>query len=235
MTESRPFAQTTEGVYQAIRKRIFENDLGNNKKINQNAIAEELGVSRTPVVKALHMLEVEGLVDSIPNRGFAVHETTLRELADIYTLRQCLEMVAATDAAEHATPEDFDKLESFFTPFVGRDTADWNEYVKANCNFHHMLISLCANVLIHRINETLQVMERAFAVGMIRPPKETLQEHLDIVAALRSRNPAQAQEAVRTHMETTKARLQNTTRHMRALGIDPLKLPARDIMHREYR
>ena len=60
---------------------ILANQFAPNQRINQSQLATELGVSRTPVIKALHMLVAEGLLDNIPNKGFYIHKLTIKELA----------------------------------------------------------------------------------------------------------------------------------------------------------
>lgn len=219
---------TTEDVYQELRARILEGKFLGNQKINQNVLSEEIGVSRTPVIKALHMLEAEGLVDNIPNRGFYIHMLTLREITELFMLRQSLEMISAMYAAEYGTDEQFDQLEALFAEFVGQEHIDRERYFQADKAFHSRIFQMCDNSLLHRINESMQILDRSFSVGLLRPPRETLIEHLNIVEALRSRDPIRAQDVTRAHTETTKRHLQNVDRQIRALGFNPATMPVAD-------
>ncbi|MCL1795911.1 MAG: GntR family transcriptional regulator, partial [Clostridia bacterium] len=174
----------------------------------------------------------EGLVDNKPNYGFYIHVPTLREITELFMLRQSLEMIAAMYAAEHGTDRQFDELETLFSDFIGAEHIDKDQYFIADKEFHNRLVRMCNNRLMHKINESMQIMNRSFSVGLLRPPKETVVEHLNIVDALRSRNPDRAQDVTRAHTETTKRHLLNVNHQIRALGINSDTLPIRDAMER---
>ena len=140
MTNADATMRTTDDIYQRIRTLVLKGELLPNQRINQNTLAQTLGVSRTPVIKALHMLEAEGLVDNIPNRGFYIHKTTLRELIELYMLRQSLEMVAANNLAETGTNEQIDRLFSLFSPFIGQENINVDAYFNADRQFHTMMM-----------------------------------------------------------------------------------------------
>lgn len=205
-------------ICQKVRKMILSNQFAPNQRINQNQLAEELGVSRTPVVKALHMLVAEGLLDNIPNKGFYIHKLSIKELIELFMIRQCLEMIAAMHAAEYGKAEDIDELEALFTPFMDQCNIDADEYFAADRKFHSKMFDMCGNTLMKQIDGSLQILSRAFISGLLRPPQQTLKEHLEIVAALRARDPLRAQEAARNHIEATKRLLQETERQMSILG-----------------
>lgn len=219
---------TTDGVYQQIRKRILDGQFPAQQKINQNVLSEELGVSRTPVIKALHMLEAEGLLDNIPNRGFYIHKPTLREITELFMLRQSLEMISAMYAAEYGTDAQFDQLEALFDEFRGVDHIDPVRYFQADKAFHRKVVEMCDNSLMHRINESMQIMDRSFSAGLLRPPEQTLVEHLDIIEAFRSHDSIKAQDVTRAHTETTKRHLMNIDRQIRAMGFNPDTMPVSD-------
>jgi DNA-binding GntR family transcriptional regulator len=223
-------SRTTDDIYQSIRTMVLNCELLPNQRINQNTLAQTLGVSRTPVIKALHMLEAEGLVDNIPNRGFYIHKTTLRELIELFMLRQSLEMVAANNLVEVGTGEQIDQLYALFAPFIDQESINTNAYFSADRRFHSLMMEWCDNSLLRHINESLRLMDRTFSFGLLRPPKETLNEHLAIIDALRSRDAVRVQEVVRQHTECTKQNLQNISRQIRVLGIDTSKLSINDII-----
>jgi DNA-binding GntR family transcriptional regulator len=124
------------------RKRLRASSEG--CKINQVEFSQAIGVSRTPVAKALSRLETEGLVDNLANQGFVVHETTLRELLEFYTVRAALETIIVNDAIGKATPQQLDELENLFVPY----TVNWNpqiikEYWLADRRFHSAIAAIC--------------------------------------------------------------------------------------------
>ena len=230
MTDMHAPLRTTDNIYKSIRNMVLNNELLPDQKLNQNTLAETLGVSRTPVIKALHMLEAEGLVDNIPNRGFYIHKTTLKELVELYMLRQSLEMIAANNLVETGTDEQIDQLNALFAPFIGQDVINVDAYFSADKQFHSLMMDWCNNSLLRVMNETLRLMDRTFSFGLLRPPKETLGEHLAIIDALRSRDAVRVQEVSRLHTEVTKQNLQNISKQIRALGIDASKLNINEII-----
>ena len=221
-----------EKVYQELRNYVLDNQQQGRIKINQNVLAEHLGVSRTPVVKALHMLESDGMVDNIPNRGFFIHVPTLRELCELFALRQSFEMVGSSYVCQYATEEELKNLESLFQPFVGKESIDYDEYFAADKQFHRMVFDLCGNRLMHRINDQMRVMERSFSIGLFRQPKETLNEHIEMAKAFRAGDEARAQELVFMHMDITRRYLENLQRQLKALGLDPDLVSAKDVTFR---
>lgn len=222
----------TEKIYQELRTYVLDNQQHGKIKINQNALAEQLGVSRTPVVKALHMLESEGMVDNIPNRGFYIHVPTLRELCELFALRQCFEMTASAYVCRHASNEDLQDLEALFQPFVGKETIDYDEYFAADKQFHRMVFKLCGNHLMHRINDQMRIMERSFSIGLFRQPKETLNEHIEMVKAFRAGDEVRAQELMLMHTDITRRYLENLQRQLKTLGLDPDLVSAQDVTFR---
>ena len=146
-------------------------------------------------------------------------------------LRQSLEIEAAINLAETGTQGQIDQLYALFEPFLNQEAIDAKAYFNADRQFHSLMIEWCDNSLLRHINESLRLMDRSFSFGLLRPPKETIGEHMLIVDALRGGDVTRVQEVVRQHTETTKQALQNIGRQMRALGIDASKLSINDIMH----
>ncbi|GAB3601445.1 GntR family transcriptional regulator [Microbacterium tumbae] len=93
-------------VAEVIRERIFEGALAPGQRLVQQALAEELGVSRLPIRTALGALALEGLVETRERRGTIVRVFTARDLADLVEVQECLDLLAIRLAAERATPED---------------------------------------------------------------------------------------------------------------------------------
>jgi len=216
-------------IYEEIKDRIVRGQLSPDIKINQNKIAMELGVSRTPVVKALHMLKSEGLVDNIPNKGFYVHKISLQDTVELYELRQAIEMVAAACTAEYAAIEDISQLKDIFTPFTAQAPINVEQYAEADRIFHSRLIELSRNNLLQKTNQSILILPKSFTSGLLRDPYETLNEHFDIIEALMNRNCRQAQDKVREHMEHTLMALRSAMTGLRKIGVDPGMIPVTDI------
>lgn len=103
--------RTSEGIARILRSEIFTGTLGPGVTLPERLLAERLRVSRTPVREALIILQSEGLVELVPNKGASVRTITADDLAEIYTLRGLLESHAARLASERATVEQLDTME----------------------------------------------------------------------------------------------------------------------------
>ena len=219
-------ANTTRRIYEKILHLIVEKQLPPGGKINQNKLANQLRSSRTPVVKALHLLEAQGLVDSITGRGFFVHELSMLELLELFTLREALDSIVVFELIETITPEQLQQLEDLMAVFErAAELADEEEYRKCDQDFHRLLLEFSCNTLVKRINEYFQIYNRCFVVGLLREPRETLPEHRRLVNALKKKDRDEARDAVAAHIANTKIFLQELVKRLQQIGIDPSTIP----------
>ncbi|NLJ25351.1 MAG: GntR family transcriptional regulator [Firmicutes bacterium] len=195
----------TEMVKERLRQMIMEGDLTPGTKILQDQIAEELGVSKTPVLKALHVLESENLVESIPRRGFFIREFTMSEIADVFAVREVVEGVAAEEAANLMTDKEIQRLATIFAPFrppLGED--ETRAYAVADKKFHNLIVAACRNEFIQQIDTMVNVLSISFQPGLLRSPEETLPEHQEMVEAIKDRDPLRARKAAMDHLYRTR-------------------------------
>jgi DNA-binding GntR family transcriptional regulator len=220
---------TTRRIYEDLLNLIVEKELAPGSKINQNRLAERLRSSRTPIVKALHKLETQGLVDSIPDRGFYVHELSVLELVELWTLREALDSIVILELVETITPAQIEQIEEALGNFE-RSAADIDEacYRKADKLFHKLLLQFSRNLLVKKINDYFQIYNRCFTVGLLRKPQETLPEHRRMVEALKAKDRESAREAVVSHITRTKVFLQQLVQQLRKVGIDPASIPFKE-------
>ena len=215
-------------VYKILREQIVKHKVAPGSKFNQEELAKELGVSRTPVVKALHKLETEGLVDNIPRRGFYVHQLTMKELLELFTLREALELMVINSVIDKLTPHQIQRLEEIMAPFRGQWTpALIEEYWLADQVFHNTLLEMSDNKLVQKLNETFQVLNRTYMGGIIRKPSESLNEHKMLIKALKERDAETARKIAAGHAAQSRISLQNAVDKLNKLGVDPSKLPVR--------
>lgn len=219
---------STLAIHKTLRQWIIHKKLKPGSKINQIELAEVFGVSRTPIVKALQRLETEGLIDNVYQKGYFVHQLTVKEILEIFALREALEVIVINDVVTIITDEQISKLEKLFAPFSKNDM-NIKEYWEADQIFHNTLIDLCRNELAKKINEMFQVLNRTYIGGLVRKPAETLVEHKRIIAALKTRNLEEATSAIIEHIYKTKKLLLEMNRRLEKLGIDPSKLPVQDM------
>jgi DNA-binding GntR family transcriptional regulator len=199
-------------VYEMLKSMIIERKLTPGEKIFQDKLAQELGVSRTPLVNALKKLEHEKLVSAIPRRGFFVRLVSQKEMLQIFELREVLEGLAARRAATCISDAQIKKLKRFFKNVnISDNPEDVKKYGEEDRQFHNFLIEVGGKELLASILQTYNIITFSYQLnriaGLIRPPKETLHEHLAIIEAICAKDPLRAEEAARIHLVNSAKRL----------------------------
>jgi len=226
---------STASAYKVIRQMIVEQKLTPGSKFNQVKLAEDLGISRTPVVKALHKLEAEGLVDNIPQKGFFVHQLTVTELLELFSLREALDTIILNGIVENITAEQIEQMNSILEPFGGEWTPErMVEYWLADQTFHNTLMEFSNNTLAKKVNDTFQVLNRTYRGGLVRHPGESLKEHKALIAAFKSRDVKTARKIAIEHISKGREILEATVEKLRSLGVDPAKLPVQDVPQKVF-
>jgi len=192
-------------VYDRLKAMILEARLVPGDKVHQDKLAQEMGVSRTPLVNALKYLEQEKLIKAIPRRGYVVREFTREEMIYIFELREVLEGLAARRAADQINQSQIKQLRTFFEAFKGLKTiSDYAGYAKEDKRFHNFVIELDGKEFLSSILASYNIVLFSYRVktygGLVRAPDETIQEHLAIIQAIQNRNQARAEELMRLHL-----------------------------------
>lgn len=205
-------------VYGEIKKLILDGVLPAGGRIQQNDLAERLGVSKTPLLSALRMVENERLVVSIPRRGYYVRSITIEEMAEVYEIRMALEGLAARRAAGRITDAQKRRLRAFFAGFAPPfDAAQLDRYTAEDRRFHEYVIQIAGAHLLDSIVRTFNVMMLSYRAvnrdGQIRGPEETLAEHRNITEAICDHDADRAEELMRAHVGRSQARLVGLMAH----------------------
>lgn len=225
--------RSTAWLCEELRKAIIERRLAPGSRINQSKLARSWNVSRTPIVNALHKLETQGLVDSVPRKGFYVHKLSILELLDLFALREALDTIIVAELTETISEQQLAQLTKVFESFDGSvDGIEAHAYWKADRTFHTLLLRFSTNNLAKKINATFQIFDRAFVGGLLREPAETLVEHREIIRALRDKDREAAARAMTAHVAKTRMYLQDVVNRMRKLGIDPAVIPVNELQGR---
>ncbi len=210
------YTDLSQPIYKRLKEMIRNGELKQGEKIVQEKIAEELGVSRTPLMKALLALENEYLVESIPRRGMYLRVLDYKEIIDIYTCREALEGMAARILASKKDASISKKLNACFSHFLGQKTIDENAYAEADEMFHSMLIKLTENAPLDNIYFFSNIHDKVVGHGLVRTPEETLEEHFEIINAIEEGNPDKAEKLVREHINKSKELLINQHKNQRS-------------------
>lgn len=196
----------TAKVYRYIRDGIIDGRYQSGDALVETKLAEELGVSRTPIREALKQLELEDLTESIPNRGVIVKGISTEDIEDIYTIRYILEGLAANWAASRIQQPELDMLAELIelmelytrrrdSVHLAKLDGEFHDiiYTAANSRtLKHILTSLHQNATFAR-QSSLTVPDRA--------PK-SLQEHKEIYAALQEHDAARARSCMEKHVHS---------------------------------
>ena len=199
-------------VYEILKNMIIERQILPGKKIPQEKLAQELGISRTPLVSALKFLEHEKLVESKPRRGYFVRLFSKQEMVSIFELREVLEGLAAKRAAANISDKEIQILNDFFKPFAeSTDITDFKAYAKEDRRFHNFITEIGAKEFLKSILQTYNFITASYqylsSEGLVRPPNETIEEHLAVIKAIGDRDPEAAEELMRRHLRKTIAHL----------------------------
>ncbi len=199
-------------VYSQLKSMILDQNLKSGSKIYQEKLAENLVISRTPLVNALKKLEQEHLITAIPRKGFYVREFSKEEMVYIFELREVLEGLAARRAANRISASQINKFQDLFKGLkTSEASGSVEKYATEDRRFHHFLIKIGSNDHLSNMLETYSVITFSYLVkfrgGLVRPPRETLPEHLAIIEAIIKKDPEMAEQAVRLHFKRSRERL----------------------------
>ena len=220
---------TTKEIYTRILSMIIDKELLPGEKINQIKLAEKMQTSKTPIVKALHRLESQWLVDNIPDSGFFVHELSMLELLELWELREALDSIVIMELIDTISEDQIAQLDRLIQQFENSvEQMDEKQYRKTDQEFHSVLLDMSRNSLVKKINEHFQIHNRCYIVGLLRKPDETLPEHCRLVDALRKRDREEAREAIVSHISKTKLFLQELVKNLRQVGVDPAAIPFKE-------
>jgi len=193
-----------EAVYQILREAILRVLLPPWEGVNERALAETLQVSRTPVREALQRLVGEGFLTAIPRQGWVVADLSLKDIEEIYTMRGALEGAAARLSAQMISPSELVVLEDVCVQMeAATEQNDVDRQLALNGQFHEFLCSTARNrrltEQVTRLYDSVRPLCRTSLADPARA-RDALREHRALVAAIRRRDPDEAERIAREHM-----------------------------------
>lgn len=196
-----------DAVYHKLKTAIRKRYIKQGSQLVEVALAQQLGVSRTPVRSAIKKLEAEGLVNSIPNRGAFVITPTQREIKETFLVRAQLEIMATRLTTQHIRPAQIEELRTLVSIETEVfDKTNLDDYYAANDNLHLKIAEFSGNrVLSSYIKELL---DRTRIYLILYDPFYKLEympteEHTAIISAISSGNADLACKAVETHINSS--------------------------------
>jgi DNA-binding GntR family transcriptional regulator len=207
--ESKPARRTAiDGIYERIRKKVLDSELAPGSQILEQELAVMLGVSRTPVREAVIRLHNEGLLEIIPRHGVRIVPIAVSDMREIYDVLISLEPRAAELlAARGASPKELRQLETSserMTDALGRN--EMEEWALADEEFHLGIVRLSGN---RRLTDIIlncwdQVHRARYFTLRLRQhphPSKSIEEHYEIIEAIRCGDAKSAGESYRRHRE----------------------------------
>lgn len=200
----RPQAALYEWVVGQIREKIYRHELSPGDWIDEQRLAEELGVSRTPLRDGLKLLASEGLVTIKPRRGCYVTKLTDEDVDQIFDLMARLEGWCAFEAASRLDADAMRNLEAMHRDLETHAAAhDAGRYHEKNVEFHAAIQRLSGNPWLANIVAELRIVMRLARVQTLRYPgrfETSIEEHRELMEALRARSPKRAETSMRRHL-----------------------------------
>jgi DNA-binding GntR family transcriptional regulator len=196
--------RTSEGAARILREAILAGRLKPGEPLRERLLAEEFGISRTPIREALFILQGEGLVELRPNRGAVVRTITSRDIEQIYALRAVLESHAARTAAENLCERHLDQLESAYARLrrlSSRSSA--SEQAEADLAFHSGISAATGSELLQTVVRqvfAVTVSYRSHYTYRVQEIRTANQQHRAILDALRDRDGELAEKLMREHV-----------------------------------
>jgi DNA-binding GntR family transcriptional regulator len=197
-------AHLHERVAEALRDRIITGALAPGERLAVTALAEEIGVSLTPMREALKLLATEGLVDLTPNRGAAASRVTVDQTRALFEVIAGIEALAAELACKRMTAEELAELHDLHANMQHlAGCEDRTRYFDVNRRIHDRIVDFARNpILSDQRSRLAQQAERVRFIALGRDARRNaaMQEHLDLMAAFDARDADRARRIWRGHL-----------------------------------
>jgi DNA-binding GntR family transcriptional regulator len=196
-----------ERVYLSLRQAILDGEVAFGTALSEDAVAAQLGVSRTPVREALQNLAREGLLEAGPRRTMIVRQPTAALCDEVLTMRIALECEAVARACEVATDEDLDQIKlTVFRQQRECRRGEVSGFLEADGDFHFKIAQSAALPLLHKTLVQLHTFTRLVGLKALETRgrmRQVIAEHELVLDALEARDAKQARAAMRAHLAST--------------------------------
>jgi DNA-binding GntR family transcriptional regulator len=193
-------------AYAALKQAITEADIYSHPeeiRLDERALSQALGVSRTPIREAMTLLEQEGFLRTLPRRGIFIVRKTKRQIIEMIEVWAALESMAARLVTKRASDAEIASLHQMMDEFASENPAQhMDEYSDANIAFHQAIIRMSGSQLIEQTTENLFIHVRAIrrmTISQNDRAVRSIADHMQIIRALERRDTDAAERLVREH------------------------------------
>jgi len=188
----------SDDVYLAVKSKIIEGELDFGSRLHIRGLAEDLGVSSTPVREALNRLSASGLAEITAHKGVFVVDPCERDVKELCDARLCLELHMAEAVIQNATPQEIDKLRWFTTQSLDGLSAS---------GLHDYYAQIAGNRVLQRLHSQVHGVLGVLFVKALRESKpdhyivQHREEEKQIVEAIAARDVARLREVIKLHVQ----------------------------------
>ena len=196
-------------IYDHLREGLLNGEILPPQHLVEARIAKELGTSRTPIREALHSLELEGLIESIPRVGYVVKPISVQEVEEICEIRMAIEALAARWAMEKAYKKLIEELKkNIIVSDAKVSKGDARAFIDLDARFHEIIARFSGSKRLLELAQTLRRHMLRYRVKSIYSVDNVLRAingHKGILRAIEKRNFEEVDKAIRHHMEQSKS------------------------------
>lgn len=193
----------SEKAYYLIKEKIVSLELKPLSVIDEQALREDLNLGRTPIREALHRLAAEGLVIIAPRRGMFVADISITDLQKVFEVRLVLEGFCARLAAQRATREQIAQMEATFEQLKTVSCDDAERLMSIDTRLHELLYQAAGNEFLADSLGRLHALSLRLwhlVLNQINNVKESIEEHGEIIEALKLGEQARAEQLLQRHI-----------------------------------
>ena len=200
-------------IYNKLKEAIVSGELGPGERIIETKLAEEIGISRTPIREAIRRLESEGYLESMRRGGVKVTKITEEDIKEWSEIKNTLNELAVKKAVERIKDEEIEELEECLIKaeqIYEKDPTDKTGVIRFNANFHQKLFEISGIELIKNISSEYQkytYMMRKYLAEIEGRQKRAITEHRELFEAIKERDKEKAIAISKRHSENSKKEL----------------------------
>lgn len=195
-------------IYDEIRTAIIHGKLSRGERINEKYLSKVLNISRTPIRTALKKLFEDGILSYQSQIGYTVKQVSVKDVLEVYQIRQALETIIFTTAAQNMTHKDFERLDKLLIKTENKEkNGEHQEVMDLFVEFHHFILAHCR---LYRVEEVYKQVEeyrdcfRGFSLNSPSRRKRALIEHRLLYYAMLTKDNTVIESAICDHLNYSK-------------------------------